>query len=30
MKCLVRLFDHAGKLLAALGFKPVGERYTSH
>jgi len=30
MKCLIRLFDHAGKLLAAAGFKPVGERYISH
>jgi hypothetical protein len=29
MNCLIRLFDHLGKLLAAMGFKPVGERYVS-
>jgi glycosyltransferase involved in cell wall biosynthesis len=30
MKCLIRLCDHAGKLLAAAGFKPVGDLYISH
>jgi glycosyltransferase involved in cell wall biosynthesis len=30
MKCLIRLCDHAGKLLAAAGFKPVGGRYIGH
>lgn len=27
MKCSVRLFDHAGKLLGAVGIRPVGGRY---
>jgi glycosyltransferase involved in cell wall biosynthesis len=30
MKCLIRLCDHAGKLLGAAGFKPVGGRYIGH
>ena len=27
MKCLIRLCDHAGKLLAAIGLKAAGEGY---
>ena len=30
MKCLIRLCDHAGKLLAAAGFNPADERYIGH
>jgi hypothetical protein len=27
MKYLIRLLDHAGKLLAMLGLKPLGDKY---
>ena len=29
MRYAIRILDHSGKLLAALGFKPIGERYLS-
>jgi glycosyltransferase involved in cell wall biosynthesis len=29
MNCLVRLFDHAGRLLAVAGIHPVAERYVT-
>jgi hypothetical protein len=27
MQCGVRLCDHAGKLLGAVGIRPAGEKY---
>ena len=29
MKCSIRLFDHAGKVLSFVGFNPVGESYVT-
>jgi succinoglycan biosynthesis protein ExoM len=29
MKCLIKLFDHAGRLLALFGLNPIGDKYVT-